>query len=195
MTRGLVSAGGSLCASLAWLTPTRIEYPSFVIEEDGRSWPLDDYFGDEDTCTRDGRAGLPAWSPDGQTIAFLASPQSMGVDGFARLDQPWNLYLMDPEEQQPCKVLADIKGYGGLAWSPDSQWLALVGQLPWRGEGLWLFQPHTATLHRIAGGKEMYAVAWSPDGQQLIVIKRLLPYERHESELLLFDVSAIVAAP
>ena len=116
MTRGLLGTGGSLCASLAWLTPARIEYPSFVIEEDGRSWPLDDYFGDEDTCTRDGRAGLPAWSPDGQTIAFLASPQSMGVDGFARLDQPWNLYLMDPEEQQPRKVLADIKGPGGLAW-------------------------------------------------------------------------------
>ena len=107
----------------------------------------------------------------------------------------WNLYLMDPEEQQPRKVLANIKGHGGLAWSPDSQWLALVGQLPWRGEGLWLFQPHTTTLHRIADGKEMYAVTWSPDGQQLIVIKTVLPYERHESELLLFDVSAIVAAP
>ena len=195
MTRGLLGTGGSLCSSLAWLTPTGIGYPSFVIEEDGRSWPLADYFGNEDTCTRDGRAGLPAWSPDGTIIAFLASPQSMGVDGFARLDQPWNLYLMDPEDQQPRKVLADIKGPGGLAWSPDSQWMAFTGQGPWWRDGLWLFNPQTTTLHRIADGKELYAVAWSPDGQQLIVIKTVLPYERHESELLLFDVSALVAAP
>ncbi len=195
MTRGLLGTGGSLCSSLAWLTPTRIEYPAFVIEEDGRSWPLDDYFGDEDTCTRDGRAGLPAWSPDGTTIAFLASPQSMGVDGFARLDQPWNLYLMDPEEQQPRKVLADIKGPGGLAWSPDSQWLAFTGQRPWRGEGLWLFHPSTTTLHRIAQDERLYAVAWSPDGQQVIAIKDFPPHERHDSELLLFDVSTVVAAP
>ena len=41
---------------------------------------------------------------------------------------------------------------------------------------------------------EMYAVAWSSDGQQLIVIKTVLPYARHESELLLFDVSTVVAA-
>lgn len=197
LTRGLLGTGGSLCASLAWLTPTRIEYPAFVIEEDGRSWPLEDYFGDQDTCTRDGRARSPAWSPDGATIAFLASPQSMGVDGFARLDQPWNLYLMDPEEQQPRKVLANIKHPRGLAWSPDSQWLAFTGQRPWRGEGLWLFHPSTTTLHRIAEGEDgdLHGVVWSPDGQQLITIRDLRPYERHESELLLFDVSAIVAAP
>ena len=194
MTRGLVGAGGTLCASLAWLTPTRIEYPAFVIEENGRSWSLEDYFGDEDTCTRDGRARSPAWSLDGATIAFFASPQSMGVEGFARLDQPWHLYLMDPEEQQPRKVLADIKHPGGLAWSPDSQWLAFTGQGPWWRDGLWLFHPHTMTLHRVAAGERLHTVAWSPDGQQLIVIKRLLPYERHESELLLFDVSALVAA-
>ena len=122
----------------------------------------------------------------------------MGVDGFARLDQPWNLYLMDPEEQQPRKVLADIKGPGGLAWSPDSQWLAFTGERSWRGEGLWLFHPSTATLHRVAAGEELYAVDWSPDGQRLVVIELHLPsgpLEPSSSEVLLFDVSAIVAAP
>ena len=141
--------------------------------------------------------GWPAWSPDGQLIAFFASPQAIGVGGHARADVPWNLYLMNPAHQEPRQVLADIRSPSGLAWSPDSQWLAFVGGLPRRGDHLWLFHPQTTTLHRVAkrGAWYWYGVAWSPDGLQLVAVRESKESDERQSELVLFDVSALVAAP
>jgi dipeptidyl aminopeptidase/acylaminoacyl peptidase len=195
MDRGLVGSSSDICASIAWLTRQGFEYPTITLEDKGQSWRLDEHFrlDPAERCTHLGRADLPAWSPDGQWIAFFASPRSIGVKDFARLDVPWNLYLMDPVEQKPRRVLANVKHPRSLAWSPDGRWLAFGGELPWRGKGLWLFAPSTGMLHRVTK-EDISWLAWSPDGQQIAGIDDL-PYVRGkplESEVWLFDVSGLV---
>ena len=204
MTRGLESWGSGIWTGMTWVNRQGVEYPAFWVADGRRRWHVDAGYHRPagQSCREEGRAAGPAWSPDGQTIAFWASPQSIGVEGLARLDQPWHLYLMDPAELQPRKVIADIEGPAGLDWSPDSRWLAFVGELPWRGDGLWLYEPATGTLRLVAKWEQeqkiLHSPVWSPDGQQIMAIERTLPSRPLEypgSELLLFDVSALVAAP
>ena len=204
LTRGMFGESSGLCSSIAWMTPTAISAPRITIQDGWwprRRWQVERNLESDrrDYCLSDGQVGWPAWSPGGQLIAFFASPQAIGVDGFARASVPWNLYLMDPEEQQPRKVLGDIQYPRALAWSPDSRWLALAAGAPTRRPGLWLYAVESGELRRVS---EHYIleVAWSPDGQQLVAIRRAPwrgedPGPPQESELLLFDVSALVATP
>ena len=201
LDRGVVQRGDGTCGSIAWITSSGLELPAIKIQEGRQSWRLDAYFQPDGAteCVQQGRVTAPAWSPDGAMIAFWASPQAIGVDGIARASVPGNIYLLDPVPvgQQPRKVLEKVRFGYSLTWSPDSRWLAFTGEMPWRGTGLWLFAPGTAALQRVTGLEDITAVAWSPDGQKLVATHT--PWQDgeplQESELLLFDVSALVAAP
>jgi Tol biopolymer transport system component/tRNA A-37 threonylcarbamoyl transferase component Bud32 len=55
----------------------------------------------------------PAWSPDGQSIAFFrGQPRSLD----------WELQVM-PALGGPSRKIADVKTSGVLSWSPDGKWL------------------------------------------------------------------------
>jgi hypothetical protein len=87
LTRGLFSASSNICAGIAWMTRSGIErLPVFIGEGDSRFRVDAEIWREKPTCTRDGRADWPAWSPDGEGVAFFASP-SGGVGGQARLDK------------------------------------------------------------------------------------------------------------
>ena len=56
--------------------------------------------------------GVPLWSPDGRSIAFVSSKGRTGYD--------FGVWLVDPDGRNLRNVVA--QGLG-VAWSPDSQWL------------------------------------------------------------------------
>ena len=200
MTRGMIALG--VCGgSLAWLTPEGLEAPGFSIRDGDRGWRVDGYltrytFGQ---CAERGQVGNPVWSPDGRWLAFTASPQRIGHTNWrTQFGVRWHLYLMDPVEQRPYPVVKGVKVAGAVAWSPDSQWLAFAGEMAGHPRSLWLLAPGTGTLHRVTNRSEVYDVAWSPDGQQLMVVRHIYTDDLRRAprgELLLFDVSALVAAP
>ena len=198
MTRGMIALG--VCGgSLAWLTPEGLVAPSFSIQDGDLAWRVDGYltrytFGQ---CAERGHVATPAWSPDGRWLAFLASPQRISHTSWrTQFGVPWHLYLMDPGEQRPYPVVKDIKWPGAVAWSPDSQWLAFAGEMAGHPRSLWLLAPGSGTLRRVTSRSEVHDVAWSPDGQQLMVVRHFeISDLRKRGELLLFNVSTLVSSP
>ncbi|MGH3016940.1 MAG: TolB family protein [Gaiellaceae bacterium] len=91
---------------------------------------------------------MPAWSPDGRTIAF--SRQA------AEEDMP-EIWLVGADGSDPRLLLQ-----GGLApsWSPDGSRIAFEGL-----GGVATVKPDGSALRQLASGGEP---AWSPDGRTIV---------------------------
>lgn len=195
LSRALISDSQGICASLAWMTAAGILNTPINVAAGTRSFRVDQGFHEDPSasCDGEGRADWPAWSLDGEKIAFFASPQSIGVAGFDRLDAPWNLYLMGPNDPKPERVISDVTRPRDPAWSPDSRWLAFGGDVQGNGKGLWLFSRGDQSLVRVSP-REIDWVAWSPDGRRIAAItKSTGPPEAPKSDLVVFDVSSLLA--
>ncbi|HET8872357.1 MAG TPA: hypothetical protein VFM83_01605 [Gaiellaceae bacterium] len=101
--------------------------------------------------------GAPAWSSDGQQIAFGRSTSSATSD----------IFVVDSSGGAPRQVTHNDVGFsaGGPAWSPDGSWIAFLsfGQLL-------AVHPDGSGRHVIAStiGLRAYGEpAWSPDGTRL----------------------------
>jgi Tol biopolymer transport system component len=112
----------------------------------------------------------PAWSPDGQLVAFHASDgareEATGAVGSATV-------IYDPRDNS-VDVLHRYFSHGqrvgpDIAWSPDGEWLAVFnpGEI---GDGigpmaLWVMRPDGSEEHHLGfAGPPV----WSPDGKYLI---------------------------
>lgn len=102
--------------------------------------------------TNDG-ANAVAWSPDGRTLA-LGSTGSPPLTFYARL--AGNQITLAPAVPAPPSEIM------GLDWSPDGALLAVAAE-----DGLYVYAPGAATLHKAATVQPSSAVAWSPDGALL----------------------------
>lgn len=95
------------------------------------------------------------WSPDGQTIAFTD------------FDHDASVFLLDVATDHVTEVvLPTATSIANLAWSPDSQYLALqatVNQDPWWQ--LVLLEPATRAVRYLASGTQP---SWSPDSTELV---------------------------
>jgi hypothetical protein len=196
MSRG-VQAAGSLFQTLYWLAPDGVEPMTITISRGRRSWSLDEnYYSmlNRDNNHDIGIARAPSWSPDGQTIAFFASPAAVGRSGQSRAMGEYQLYLMDPNELEPRPALAGVYYAHRLHWSPDNQWLLFTGEAgPRRIKGIWLFSPAQNDLELIAEGS-FRDIAWSPDGLKVTAIhcrQEDWP-ECKQQEILQFDVSEVI---
>ena len=92
-----------------------------------------------------------AWSPDGETIAFIGS-EKKGTPGVLG---DYELYLMNEEGKQIRPIVEGFKATGGVSWSPDGRWLvfpAIFGEKEGDDQGLWLTNPESGELRMIAEG-------------------------------------------
>ena len=92
----------------------------------------------------------PAWSPDGERIAFVHDDiiYSIGVDG------------------EDLRQLTDVDSRGDLpSWSPDGTRIAYRA---WGGDGIYLVDADGTNLEKIVDHDFGYSPpAWSPDGTRI----------------------------
>jgi Tol biopolymer transport system component len=91
---------------------------AFLADSGGRAnlWVLSAKSGETRQITFESDAavaiGLPVWSPDGRSIAFVSSKGRTGFD--------WGIWLVDPDGGNLRNL---VKEGLGFAWSPDGKWM------------------------------------------------------------------------
>lgn len=77
---------------------------------------LDVETGETRRLTNDpGHQLLPAWSPDGEKIAFLTTEDCRRT-GECTAHEPWEVWIMDGDGQNPHRITGG--GYGPPSWAP-----------------------------------------------------------------------------
>ena len=115
-----------------------------------------------------GSDGLPAWSPDGNQIAFVrdTDPPATGP-----LFPPRSLsvYVMDADGSN-VERLTDLTTGGYISWSPDGQRIAFEANR----DGIWeiyVMETDGSNVQRVTHTQperaQSTAPAWSPDGRQI----------------------------
>ncbi len=117
-----------------------------------------------------GGESMPAFSPDGQSIAFLAEDTPEGTT---------DIFLQPMNADQATPVTRTPEPEAGLAWSPDGKSLAFFRH---RGDGRMTLITRTLAdgAERTWGDVEeasssLAQLAWSPDGRYLIATDREAP--------------------
>lgn len=173
-SRGIMSMEGYSEQTLYWIWPGGFGPIDLVVADQARSWNLKDDYPDYQggRLGETGNASFPAWSPDGNTIAFFGSVDAIGKIDADRFYAKYSLYMMDAEKLEP-EPVADGFYFPYISkWSPDSQWLAFTAN---RGSflkksGVWLFSKATHKLLLLSEGNFGYFI-WNPDGESLIAIR------------------------
>lgn len=102
-----------------------------------------------------GYAGSPAWSPDGQSIAYT-SDRSGNAD----------IWVQSIGGGAPARITNAPEADDQPSWSPDGSLIAFRSER--EGGGLYLVSASGGVVRRIAGFG--YRPRWSPDGRHLLFI-------------------------
>lgn len=101
----------------------------------------------------------PAWSPDGQLIAFYHT-------GITEINRETGQVKADPDSQGIWLIRPDgrekhmlMKGGELPTWSPSGEWLAVT-----YGKGLWKFKANGDSLTQLTFSGSHFFPAWSPKG-------------------------------
>ena len=111
----------------------------------------------------------PAWSPDGQKIAFISDRD------LANSNQYPDLWIMDPDGSDQTRLTPEHSGVDFIEWYPDGSRI-LFRALRCTGEpdlcGFYSVDPDTGVItpYNIVGGHWGQELAWSPYGQPIAYI-------------------------
>jgi hypothetical protein len=183
---GYLSSGSGICDGLGPVTRQGIGRFPGAFTLDGRTWRLEESLfqsGAED-CTPQGRAVAPMLTPDDRRLVFLASPESQGHTDWRRLNDPWNVYVMDLPDGTPRRLVGGFDERGA-AMSPDGRRVAVTGRRDSQ-QGLWLVELDTGQMHMLSDAY-LAVPTFSPDGRRLLVA--FTPKE-NKNQLRMLDVPA-----
>jgi hypothetical protein len=174
---GIASVYGGVCAGLVWLRDGQVQPIDDVsVGEGEQRFPLGAQVraASSEACQATGQAAWPDIAPDGSRIAFVASPESVGVPIADRWDQPFGLYVMSTADSDPIRILDGLRSPRGVRWAPDGSSLLISGSIDGDGEGVWLVDPADGSRDKVAS-MDLGGIAWAPDGSAFAGIDTPLP--------------------
>jgi len=182
------STGDNLCTTLYRYAdgdrPVDLE-----VDVDGRRFAAgQDLSVSPDGCPKDGRAGYPAFSADGRTLAFMASSDGDTLLGQALLDRPWTILVV--RDGEPVPVLGGLGEPTGLIWMADGERLVFAARLHGR-LGLWSIHPDGSGLTSISSMDAIH-IAPDPAGNAVVAVlsSRVLSDGEYadDSEVVIVDL-------
>lgn len=182
----------SLCPALVWLGRDGVQQSAIEVSSSDGTWRLDEprpgTRGND--CQGLARASLPRWSPNGGSLAVVASPRSE-EGGMARINEPWDLYLVDIRSGLGTSRLTGLLHPQAMAWAPDSRTLAFSASYSGR-EGTWTYDVVSRKLRHISK-MTLHWISWSADGLRIagFVEKGISPGQPINYELEILDASAL----
>src|SRR5262249_40719279 len=107
----------------------------------------------------------PAWSPDGQNLAFTR----IAADEYA-------IFIVSAKGGTPRKISREDprKKRGELAWTPDGKHIAFAGDSPRGGSQIFLLSVEDSSVYAITepqGQDRDWGPAFSPDGTQMAFVR------------------------
>jgi Tol biopolymer transport system component len=127
-------------------------------------------------------AGMPAWSSDGETIAFVGASMASGTPDH----RPVDVYLQSLHNGDARRLDSTTADQViGMSWSPDDSQIA-VGELNSEGDGsgddtsqivvIDVGNGSRAVIHRSHAGQGLDVLpAWSPDGDTILFTRIDVP--------------------
>lgn len=108
-------------------------------------------------------AGAPAWSPDGERIAFFGDDRIIELSGV--YEQGMGVWTIDDQGANPKQVIF-IDHVKNITWSPDGTKLALEVSPPTEITEVRIVNPEDGKILMTFPGQQP---TWSPNSQKLII--------------------------